>query len=290
MKTLDAADFLVTRWMRNLTPEVMACGKPAIVWTHEPWFTVEPPPVVRRLHGFNDALVFSAHNRNVYTDNYYYAPDDSSLVPRSSGEVALIEDNDAERRRYETRRVVFFGRRGRDKPLVCRGVDVSLYVKRSDLALALRERGICDIYGKEWPDGVSRGESRFARQLGAVEPRAAAKLAVLADYPFSIAAENALIDYYVTEKLWEAIEGRTLPLYWPNQALAGVLPEGAVIDLTGDPSPDTVVGGLHDMRFEEWRDRLNLLIDFYQRAQRGHWIARSRLRTEANIRAAISCF
>ncbi len=58
---------------------------------------------------------------------------------------------------------------------------------------------------------------RYLNNIGGpIPPGPAAKLAFLRPYKFNIAFENISLPGYTTEKLFEAMQARSLPIYWGN--------------------------------------------------------------------------
>jgi hypothetical protein len=266
----SAADVLVTRWFKNLKPEIMALGKPVMVWTHEPFFTAEPLPIVRAHHGGEDVHIFSVWTKNVYLDNFYYAPRGRKLEPISSATV--------DRARLANRRTVMFAKHSNWR-LKIMDRDVSLYPFRSELALALHDKGACDIHGKDWPDSVAIAESRGNGQ------RVSSKLEGLSAFPFTICCENSIADHYVTEKVWEAIEGGCLPMYYPAESLRVVFPENSFLDLSRPEfsTPELIYQAMLDMSEGEWIARMNACIKVFQSAVDTGARKESRRKTEEVI-------
>ena len=94
-----------------------------------------------------------------------------------------------------------------DRYISGRNVDITEYRQR--MAIHLNQNyDTCDIYGRNWPAGVkvvedSRGAGREAR-----------KQDVLRNYKCNIACENTVSTYYVTEKIWDAIQSGAVPIYF----------------------------------------------------------------------------
>ncbi|MGE0740394.1 MAG: glycosyltransferase family 10 [Hyphomonadaceae bacterium] len=247
------ADFVVSRRLAWITPEIMDHGRPAIAWSHEPFFAPDVPPYVRSHHGGREAFVFSVWNRNVYTDNYYYAP-------RRRQNLDFVRPGDATLTKLSNRRAIVLARYS-ERSLMIGGRDVSLYSKRSRLALALNAADACEIHGRDWPGNVSVSDSRDGG-------RTTTKLAELSRFPFALCSENCIGDFYVTEKIWEAIEGGSLPLYYSQPSLAGLFPEDSFIDLSSREyaEPERLVELMKTMSEDEWIERMNRCIAVYRTA------------------------
>jgi hypothetical protein len=263
----EKADVIILCRLRELTPELME-GRRALVWTHEPFFTLEAPKIIQNHLGGGDVHVFSVWNENVYLDNYYYAPTIRGEPLRPP-----------EPARLANRRAVMFAKHSLAKGQVG-GREVSLYPFRTKLALALHEQGLCEIHGLNWPPGVAVGESRHVDRVGS-------KHSAMSQFPFTICCENAIAKHYVSEKIWEAIAGGCLPLYRSNPAMAGMFPERSFLDLSRPEldAPEKVAAAMLAMSEDEWLTRMAACQQVYVQARKETLRAASRAKTEALILA-----
>jgi hypothetical protein len=137
---------------------------------------------------------------------------------------------------------------------------------------------MCEIHGLNWPPGVAVGESRNVDRVGN-------KHKAMARFPFTLCCENAIAKHYVSEKIWEAIAGGCLPMYWSNPAMAGMFPEGSFLDLSGPnlDSPDKIAAAMTNMSQDEWLSRMAACQSVYTEAREKARRAASRAKTEALI-------
>ncbi len=144
-----------------------------------------------------------------------------------------------------------------DTSLIRDGRERDLYAARQRLALVGCQRGLVDIYGRNWPEGISQGVSRSGawRQ---------SKMEILAGYAFNIACENLAYPYYCTEKIWDAIRGGCLPIYHGrDNAIYEDFPRDSFLDMAEFQSEDALWDHVQAMPVEEYRERMNRCIAVY---------------------------
>lgn len=67
------------------------------------------------------------------------------------------------------------------------------------------------------------------------------KLAFLNQYKFNIAFENSQVHGYTTEKIFDALAARTIPIYWGNPANDFDVPRGCYINISDFASLDDAI-------------------------------------------------
>ncbi|MGA0545064.1 glycosyltransferase family 10 domain-containing protein [Brevundimonas sp. VNH65] len=152
------------------------------------------------------------------------------------------------------------------------GVDKSLNKLRCDIAVDLHRSKQMKIIGRDWPDNIAEAESRF-------DDRPNKKLEFLSTSNFNFCYENSHADYYVSEKLWEAISGGCLPIYYPKDSIYLNFPRNSLIDGREFPSSDDLAEFVNSMTFEEYRRRVNLCRRIFNLAVSEQLFSRSRQRT-----------
>jgi len=96
---------------------------------------------------------------------------------------------------------------GNPKRRIVRGVNRDLnWLRMAFLQEGWKLRRV-DIFGADWPDGMSKGDSR---RLPAWHEH---KLELLREYDICLAVENTTYDYYCTEKIWQSLAGGCLPIF-----------------------------------------------------------------------------
>jgi hypothetical protein len=247
--SIDDADILAGRRMRSFTEQVIEKGRLNILWTHEPFFSDHAEPCIR-LHG-GIVHVFNVYNGNVYTDNFYDM--------RRGPELPKFK-KDSLNQPHCRKNIVALMTCKQNK-VVVQGDDVSLTQIRNELAKDGRAEGSLDIYGRDWPSGIAIGESRFVN-------RAATKAAILRSYNYNLCMENTNWDYYTTEKIWDAVAGGCLPIYFPNEAFKQLPIADCVVRVDGSSSFVSIRAAIESIAVAELVDRMSALTDFYNRCVR----------------------
>jgi protein associated with RNAse G/E len=163
--------------------------------------------------------------------------------------------------------VISYIRDPKTRSLIKNGRELDLCALRQRLVLDGHDRGIVDIYGRGWPDGLSRGtSSEGERRHWGKGVRHQWKISVLKDYQFNICLENTNFDYYCTEKVWEAIKGGCLPIYYgSDNRIYESFPKNSFIDVAEFESSKQMYGYIEDMDKFEYCDRMNKCIRTYNR-------------------------
>jgi alpha(1,3/1,4) fucosyltransferase len=83
---------------------------------------------------------------------------------------------------------------------------------------------------------------RYRNNIGGAVPGGSQnKIAFLRAYKFNIAFENSSLPGYTTEKLYEAMAARSLPLYWGNPLIAEEFNPRSFLNCADFPSLDALV-------------------------------------------------
>lgn len=133
----------------------------------------------------------------------------------------------------------------------------SLYGERWRIAEQCEDRlgSRFDIFGPGWPD-ADKGEGRkFASARGIYKGR---KLELLQNYRFTIAYENCRNDCgYVSEKMFDAMLGGSVPVYLGNERIRDEVPEEAFVDARRFGSRLDLVTFIEKMPENQWQSMLD---------------------------------
>ena len=221
-------------------------AKVHLLWTHEPFFDVSKsfliPNFFPQQFRHRALYVFNVHNGLIYTDNYY-------LAPRKGRARNLVEESDCNVPFAE--KAITFAATYKLAPCKVGEVDRSLNAVRCGLALDLKSLGRIRIIGRGWPGATSEEDSRFV-------DRSRSKLEFLKNSNFNLCYENCNADYYVSEKIWEAISAGCLPIYYANATIYQTFPRNSFIDGAEFASAEALAAFIDAMPFEEYRRRINL--------------------------------
>lgn len=280
------ADVIAAMHLDAFTPDLLAIDRLNIVWTPEPAHSLERVPFVVR--GEQKVHIFNLFNTNVVTDNFYFVQDRETwphLGPNAP-EVDLrpiATEADCNVAFGSKRAVAMMARKSFS--CVFDGVEHSLCDTRNRFALEAHADGWLDIYGKKWPPGVALGVSRKEPDWRAI------KIATFKDYNFVVCPENCVADYYLTEKVWDAIRANCLPIYAGADTAYDSFPADSFVDLRAFDSAGDAFRFIEAMPFDEYRRRLNVLKEVYRTALATDARWRSRNRTMRIISAFLTaCF
>jgi hypothetical protein len=132
---------------------------------------------------------------------------------------------------------------------------------RLHIAEKAQKRGMADIFGIGWPDSARVGESRGGDQGEWHD----AKLPIMDEYGFAMAMENTLLENYVTEKIWDAIQCSALPLYYGNDWIYSEFPRDSFLDVRAFSSADDLLQFLAGMDADEATRRKRACAEVYAR-------------------------
>jgi hypothetical protein len=128
---------------------------------------------------------------------------------------------------------------------------------RTLLAYDLYRRGVCDIYGPNWPAGVAIYNDRIID--GVYHTNFTRKLSDLQNYKFCLALENTKAQYYVTEKIWHSISAGCVPIYYGGKtnSIYQDFPEESFIDYAEINNPEALYRLITTMSQEEYVERFS---------------------------------
>jgi hypothetical protein len=130
---------------------------------------------------------------------------------------------------------------------------------RLHLSEAFHAAGVGHIYGIGWPEYQRTEPDRLVGDWHE------AKLPVCDNYDFAMAMENTLCPYYVTEKIWDAIQSDTVPIYYGSDWIYESFPHDSFLDVREFSSAPELIEVLRDMSAEEKSSRKAKCLAVYQR-------------------------
>ncbi|MFN0191530.1 MAG: glycosyltransferase family 10 domain-containing protein [Aestuariivirga sp.] len=264
---LAEADAMVFRRMQMLDKVELDPAKIYLLWTHEPFVNDEHRTRIRAGKPDVEIHVFNAHNGLIYTDNYLYAGG-RDLLPDVEAETDLnVPFAD---------KTVAVAATHRNWPLKVGGVERSLNELRGRIAIELHAQGMARVIGRNWPQGIAIDDTRNV-------DRNTTKNAFLKGANFNLCPENSSSDYYVTEKIWDCIQGGCLPVYYGNGTIHQVFPRDSFIDLKVFKTGKDLGDFISAMTFEEYCGRINACRHVLNHARLERLRAASWNRTVARI-------
>jgi hypothetical protein len=217
-----------------------------LIWSDEPWNT--DPPLLRWSRLQPPAHVMNIYSGDVLLSNFHFADwsirknlpfkrMDECPLPGTARIVGLVG--------YVSKR----------EPRVIDGVDHDLNWLRMAIMTYGHEHKRADIYGANWPEGMSKQDSRAGNWWDR-------KLAILKDYDICLAMENTTFPYYCTEKLWQALAGGCLPIYYgKGNRIYDTFPKDSFIDTADFTSVADLYRYIAALSQQEYFTRYNRCIE-----------------------------
>ena len=239
--------------MKKLYPYLIKYGltKKFLIWTLEPRFDLNFSSIYKWLG------IFKVHVMNVYTGDVFIS-NLSICVGKITEKLTLLPRDYVIRRRNVAALMSHY--QGiNTKPIYRFGSNIDLISIRTKIAIEGYRQGIIDIYGKGWPRGMSKEDSRD----GAWTNR---KQDILSDYAFNLCFENTASPNYVTEKIWDSIRSYSLPIYYGKGTnIYDLFPNDSFIDYALFESPQQLFSFIMNLSDEEYIDRMNRCIEVFNK-------------------------
>lgn len=179
------------------------------------------------------------------------------------------------------------------RPCIVQSEDISLDALRTELALQGARFGRLHLYGRNFPPGLAchgfRSEVREENETppdytGPAGNWQAIKRHILRSYHFNLCPENSDWGYYITEKIWQSIQARCLPVYYARRnRIDEFFPPDSYVNYADFDSPDELFDFLNTMSPEEYLERLDRCIQVYNRVSQREANDATYRRTVANI-------
>lgn len=145
----------------------------------------------------------------------------------------------------------------KSEKLIINNENRDLIALRTKIALKGHDLNVMDVYGKGWPDGISKEDSRNGNWVER-------KNQLLENYNFNLSFENTAAYNYMTEKIWDSIENYCLPIYYGKYTnVYELFPENSFIDYSKFNSPEELFDYIKQMTNEEFVLRMNNCISTY---------------------------
>lgn len=228
-------------------------NKKYLIWTHEPRLNTS---FSHKIHGWlilPDIYIMNLYTGNVSFNNYnwFYHGNYTPQAPLNHHNFASFKHKKI---------VALLGYRPDQNrwSLKRQRQELDLCYLRTQIALEGCKVNKIDIYGQDWPEGISKENSR---EMGNWHQR---KMEILPNYHFNLCLENTNIDYYCTEKIWDSIAARCLPIYYgKNNKIYETFPENSFLDYAQFQNPQDLFNYIDNLKESEFIQRLNLCIEVF---------------------------
>jgi len=235
------ADIFVADTEFSLTSAIESCitynrrqPKACILWTNEPYYSTHKEKKIT-IYGI-PTYVFNIWNQNVLFTNGTHLFQNIPKLP--------MRPLHRDRFRCE------------EKPIkMCAIMTYPTkpstdQAYRTNFAIHAQIKGICDIYGRGWPNNLSKEDSSQGEWWKS-------KPGILSQYDYTLAFENCIQPYYVTEKLWDPIFTMTLPIYRDNRTIYQTFPRDSFIDVDDYSTKEKLYQKIQSMSVTEWTYRMD---------------------------------
>lgn len=246
------ADIIISQNLKYLKPHFWRAlfGKKFLIWTIEPRFDTHFTSEVKVLFGLIKCHIMNIYTRDVFVSNV-------TFFTGIFGEHLHILPQYFKLKTKKTIALMSYYKGLNSEPLIKNGVNIDLIGLRSKICIEGNKLGAIDVFGKGWPDGISKEDSRdgvyFYR-----------KKELMADYQFNLCFENTATHNYMTEKIWDSILTYCLPIYYGKHTNAYELfPENSFIDYSKFDSPEALFQFIDNMSDAEYIERMNKCITVY---------------------------
>lgn len=244
-KTLSRKLQLLLRYQHRRT---------VLVWTDEPWNMIESRTFRWSL------LQPAAHIMNVYTRDVHLSNFTNSTWA-IKGPIPLKTLADCPES-GQARIIGLVGYVENPMPRLVMGQDRDLNRLRMSFLEEGWRRKRMDIFGGGWPLNMSKEASREGNWWDR-------KLELLGDYDICLALENTAFDYYCTEKIWQAIVGGCLPIYYgKGSRIYETFPRDSFVDAAEYDNVGQIFDFIDRMPRSEFMDRYNRCADVNNRVAR----------------------
>ncbi len=137
-----------------------------------------------------------------------------------------------------------------------------LYSRRMEIVKALADKYDFFLMGRNWE--VARTRVRSIRNLKFANPPTSFpnKLDVLKTFRFTLAFENCIFPGYVTEKIFDAMLGGSVPIYLGAPDIEDFVPSGCFIDFRQYKGVQEMWEDVSSWSKQEWESTVNRIKDF----------------------------
>ncbi|MDY7004498.1 MAG: glycosyltransferase family 10 [Cyanobacteriota bacterium] len=252
ISTLSEADLIISATLKPLLPLMFRYGKRKkfMLWTNEPRFDTHFNPIVK--YPLLPELKVLNLYTGIYNSNYMWVPKKINLTPLTNFE-------------FKNKKVVaimVYRNNRRKWSLKYKGKELDLCYLRIQIALEGHKMNMLDVYGRDWPKELKKGQSRGGDWRNK-------KQTILQNYDFNLAFENTNWPYYCTEKIWDSIQGGCLPIYYgEGNAIYQDFPEDSFLDYCQFGNAQDLFRYIQLITPKEFIKRMNFCIEAFNKASK----------------------
>lgn len=225
-------------------------GRQFLIWTLESRFDTHFKPLRKVFFGLVRCHVMNVYTKDVFVTNTTFH---SKIITN----VLQPLPEDFKLKSRKTIALMSFYKGLHSEALLYENDNRDLIALRTEIALKGHERNTLAVYGKGWPDGISKEDSRAGDWVSR-------KKELLKPYHFNLSFENTAAYNYMTEKIWDSIAHYCLPIYYGKHTNAYALfPENSFLDYAKFNSPTALFDYIEAMSSQEYIERMNKCIATY---------------------------
>ena len=280
-------DVIVSITFRTLIKHILKYGtkKKYLIWTVEPRDNTFFKPKIKGLLGIPDIHVMNIYTGDVWLNNYY--ENNYGTGAANCFLEPLSESNFSAFKNKKIAAIMIYRNDKRKWSLKRSNKELDLCYLRTKIALEGHKLNKVDIYGRDWPEGISLEVSRGGKWTIPKEPYTQKMMAspslpqtykdagvlpewsdrkgdILKNYHFNLSFENTKADYYCTEKIWDSIKYGCLPIYYGEQnKIYEDFPQDSFLDYCKFKKAKALFDYIDRMEVEEFRHRMNLCIQVF---------------------------
>lgn len=248
------ADIIISQNIKHLKPFFWRAifGKKFLIWTLEPRFDTHFSSPIKQFFG-----LVKCHIMNVYTGDVFVT--NTTFFTGMFGERLNLLPKDFKLKSKKTIALMSYYKGIDTESLIREGENIDLIALRSKICLVGNKIKALDIYGKGWPNNVSKEDSRD----GAYFYR---KKTLMSSYHFNLCFENTAMYNYMTEKIWDSILFNCLPIYYgKNTNVYELFPKHSFIDYSEFENAEQLFEFIGNMTDDEYIERMNKCIAVYNK-------------------------
>jgi len=232
-------------------------GKKFLIWTLESRFDTHFDPKKKVLFGLAECHFMNVYTRDVFVSNITFN------THHINKKLNYLEEDFKIKSRKVVGLMSYY--KGIDAPaLLHNNHNIDLIALRSKIGIQGSRLQKMDVYGKGWPDGISKEDSREGDWVNR-------KQTLLENYNFNLCFENTAAYNYMTEKIWDSIENYCLPVYYGKHTnVYSIFPEQSFIDYSEFDSPKALFDFIDKMTDSEFVNRMNKCISVYNSVSESH--------------------
>jgi hypothetical protein len=229
--------------------------KPILLWTNEPRLSAVLSPFYRPYPFLSKVHVMNVYTKDVFINNVTYQENRFS----KSLKLNLLQ-KDVDLTNKTVVALMSYYNAGKNSSLIIDGENIDLVKTRSNIGIYGHKNKKIDIYGKGWPNGLSKEDSRRGEWGNR-------KSIILQDYNFNLCFENTVYPNYITEKIWDSVGNYCLPIYYGGvkNTIYEIFPKDSFIDYSCFESPKALFQFIDLMSNSEFIVRLNKCITVYNK-------------------------